>query len=252
MVLRCDRPFTKNSLLYLCNQIRDPLELNYEAPHFYGKTMTQDVDNLIKQLLHDHQAVQPELHPLLKTAPLLLAIVIYMSVVTAFIGLRSDWKPEFVTQFGVFQFELMLSFIVGLTALLATGWLRIPYMKSQPWIVGLALTSAAIFLGFEVFRLISEGITFATLDSFIECYVHSLFLAAAPTALLVFMQKSGSPTKPYLSALMGTLAIAGFAWICLRLTCSVNLAGHNAIVQLSPFMLLGAGLGIYAKRLYRW
>ena len=214
--------------------------------------MTQNVNKVIDQLLQDHQAVKPELHPLLRTAPFLLAIVAYMSVVTVLIGLRTDWKPEFITQFGTYQLELILSFIVGITALLATGWLRIPYMKSQIWITAVALTSAVAFFSFEAFRLVSEGISFATIDSLIDCYLHSLVLASVPTMVLVFMHKTGSPTRPYLSALMSTLAIAGFAWISLRLTCSVNLAGHNAIVQLSPFMLLGLGLGIYAKKLYKW
>lgn len=214
--------------------------------------MPHDLDKFIDNLVEEQQPLKPELHPLLRTLPLFAVIAVFMTVVTAGIGLRSDWKPEYVTQFGMFQVELLLSFITGFMALLATGWLRVPYMKSQQLVTRLALGCAAVFFSLEAFRLISEGITFATIESFIDCYLHSLLLAALPTALLIYFQKSGSSTQPYLSALMGTLAIAGFAWICLRLTCSVNLAGHNAIVQLSPFLILGAGLGMYARRLYRW
>lgn len=217
-----------------------------------GDDMTGNVNNLIDQLLNDHQVIRPERHPMVRTLPVALCIIAYMTIVTALIGLRSDWKAEFITEFGIYQVELLMSFIVGFTAILAAGWLRIPYMKNQNWVITAALASAGVFLSFEIYRLISEGITFATVESFIECYLHSLALASLPTMALVLMQKSGSPTRPYLSALMGTLAIAGFAWIALRLTCSVNLAGHNAIVQLSPFMLLGLGLGLYARRLYKW
>ena len=214
--------------------------------------MTKDVNELIDHLLQDHKPIAPEQHPLLKTLPLMLIMIIYMSVVTSIIGLRSDWKPEFLTQFGTYQLELILSLTLGITALLATGWLRIPYMKSQKWMVSIACLSAIIFFSFEIYRLISEGISFSTIDSLIECYIHSIALASIPVALLVMRQKSGSPTRPYLSAIMGTLAITGFAWISLRLTCSVNLAGHNAIVQLSPFMILGLVLGTYARKLYKW
>lgn len=215
------------------------------------RKMTDNVNNLINQLLQNHQPIQPERHPLLISMPVAMGIVAYMTVITALIGLRADWYTV-LTRSGTYQFELLLSFTVGLTAMLAAGWLRIPYMKSQAWIISAALASAGTFLSFEAFRLINEGITFATIESFRECYIHSLALASLPTMVLVFMQKSGSPTHPYLSALMGTLAITGFAWISLRLTCSVNLAGHNAIVQLSPFMLLGLGLGLFARRLYKW
>jgi len=211
-----------------------------------------NLDRFIDNLVDSHKPLTPEPHPIRHTLPLFGAIVLLMTLVTAGIGLRSDWKPEFVTQFGLFQVELLLSFIVGFTALLATGWLRVPYMKNQNFVTRLALIFAGIFFSLELFRLVSEGINFATIESFIDCYVHSIFLAAVPTACLIYFQKSGSSTHPYLSALMGTLAIAGFAWICLRLTCSVNLAGHNALVQLSPFMILGAGLGLYARRIYRW
>ena len=213
--------------------------------------MTNNPHNLIDQLLQDHQPIRPERHPLVRTLPVALGIVAYMTVITALIGLRSDWYPT-LTGSGTYQLELWLSFMVGVTAILATGWLRIPYMKSQFWIIAAALASAGAFLALEAFRLINEGITFSTIETFFECYLHSLALASLPTMALVLMQKSGSPTRPYLSALMGTLAIAGFAWIGLRLTCSVNLAGHNAIVQLSPFMLLGLGMGLYARRLYKW
>ncbi len=214
--------------------------------------MPHDIDKLIDKLVEQQQAVKPEQHPLVRTLPLFVFITIFMTAVTAAIGLRSDWTPEFLTQFGLFQFELLLSLITGCTALLATGWLRLPYTHHQRWVIRLALTCAAIFFSFEAWRLITEGISFATIDSFIDCYMHSIILAAVPTALLVYFQKTGSSTQPYLSAFMSTLAIAGFAWICLRLTCSVNLAGHNAIVQLSPFMILGIGLGLYARKLYRW
>lgn len=214
--------------------------------------MPNNIDSFIDELVQDQPPQAPERHPLLRTLPLLVFIVLFMGIVTAGIGLRSDWKPEYVTQFGMFQVELIISFITGFSALLATAWLRVPYMKSQRLITTLALGCAAVFFSLEAFRLISEGINFATIESFIDCYKHSIILAAVPTALLVYFQKTGSSTRPYLSALMGTLAIAGFAWICLRLTCSVNLAGHNAIVQLSPFMILGAGLGLYARKLYRW
>lgn len=214
--------------------------------------MAQDLDNFINRLVDEQKPAVPERHPFLRTLPLLAFIVIFMTVVTSIIGLRSDWRPEYITQFGVFQVEMILSFLTGLTALLATGWLRVPYMKSQRLVVLLALGFASIFILFELYRLISEGISFATIDSLIDCYQHSILLAVLPTALLLYFQKTGSSTHPYLSALMGTLAIAGFAWICLRLTCSVNLAGHNAIVQLSPFIILGVGLGLYARKLYRW
>ena len=214
--------------------------------------MTKDVNELIDHLLQDHKPMEPEQHPLFKVLPLMLIIVLYMSLVTSVIGLRSDWKPEFITQFGTYQLELIMSLTLGITALLATGWLRIPYMKSQKWMVSLACVSAVVFFSFEIYRLISEGIRFSTIESLIECYIHSIVLASIPVALLVMLQKSGSPTKPHLSAVMGTLAITGFAWISLRLTCSVNLAGHNAIVQLSPFMILGLALGVYARKLYKW
>ena len=213
--------------------------------------MTDNVNNLIDQLLQDHHPIPPERHPLLRTLPVAVGIVAYMAVITLLIGLRSDWLAM-LTQSFTYQLELLLAFTVSVTAILAAGWLRIPYMKSQAWVIAAALVSAGIFLSFEVFRLINEGITLAAIQTFRDCYVHALALASLPTMVLVIMQKSGSTTRPYLSALTGTLAIGGFAWIGLRLTCSLDLAGHNAIVQLSPFMLLGLGLGIFARRLYKW
>ncbi len=213
--------------------------------------MGNDINNLIDQLVEEHQGVEPEPNPLVKMLPLLVGVVGYMASVVVLIGLRSDWQAM-ITASATYQIELLLSLLVGVSGMLAAGWLRIPYTKNQRWIVSAALLCGAAFVGFELFRLLSEGVSLASVSAFVSCYLHSLYLATLPTVALVMTQRSGSTTHPYLSALMGVFAIAGFAWIGLRLTCEVNLAGHNAIVQLSPFILLGMVLGISAKRLYRW
>ena len=213
--------------------------------------MSDNVNKLVGQLLDSHQPVTPEHHPLLRVMPLLLGVIAYMACVTLLIGLRADWQAM-LSESAIHQIELLLSFIVSVMGMLAAGWLRIPYASSQRLFVGLALSTGALFLGFQLFRLISEGINFATLKALIDCYIDSLLLATLPTIALVMNQRSGSSTHPYLSALMGTFAITGFAWIGLRLTCGYDLAGHNAIAQLSPFMLLGVVMGLFAKRLYRW
>ncbi len=213
--------------------------------------MSHDLDNFVDRLVEDHQPVALEPNPLLKMLPLLFGVIGYMLCVTLLIGLRDNWQAT-LTGSLTYQLELSLSFMVGVTGMLAAGWLRIPHTKGQRWVVLVALLCGAAFIIFELFRLITEGITFATMASFIECYQHSIYLAVLPTIVLVMTQRSGSTTHPYLSALMGVFAITGFAWIGLRITCGYDLAGHNAIVQLSPFMLLGMVMGIGAKRLYRW
>lgn len=174
-----------------------------------------------------------------------------MACVAVLIGLRSDWS-SMVAEFSVYQIELLLSFTVGVTGMLAAGWLRIPYTKNQGLFVFMAIASVSGLIGFELYRLITEGISFATMKALIDCYIDSLLLATLPITAMVMMQRSGSSTHPRLSALMGVLAISGFSWIGLRLTCGYDLAGHNAIVQLSPFLLLGAVMGVFAKKLYRW
>ncbi|MCF6219128.1 MAG: NrsF family protein [Gammaproteobacteria bacterium] len=213
--------------------------------------MSNEIDNLVDQLVEAHQGVEPEPNPLVKIAPLLVGVVGYMASVVMLIGLRSDWQAM-ITGPVTYQVELLLSLCVGVSGMLATGWLRIPYTINQRLIVSSALLCGVAFIGFELFRLVSEGVSLASVSSFISCYQHSLYLATLPTIALVMTQRSGSTTHPYLSALMGVFAIAGFAWIGLRLTCEVNLAGHNAIVQLSPFILLGMAMGLGAKKIYRW
>ena len=213
--------------------------------------MDNDLNNFIDQLVQDHQQVDSEPNPLLRMLPLIVGVVGYMLSVTMLIGLRDDWLSS-LTSSVTYQLELSLSFIVGMAGMVAAGWLRIPHTNGQRLVVVTAFFCGALFVGFELFRLIREGVTFATMESLIECYQHSLYLATLPTLALVMTQRSGSTTHPYLSALMGVFAIAGFAWICLRLTCGYDLAGHNAIVQLSPFMLLGLVMGIGAKKIYRW
>ncbi len=213
--------------------------------------MSNDINNFIDQLVEEHRGVDPEPNPLVRILPLLIGVAGYMASVVVLIGLRSDWQTM-ISGSVTYQVELLLSLLVGVSGMLAASWLRIPYTKNQRLIVAAALLCAAAFIGFELFRLISEGVSFAAVSSFISCYQHSLYLATLPTIALVMTQRSGSTTHPYLSALMGVFAIAGFAWIGLRLTCEVNLAGHNAIVQLSPFILLGMAMGLCAKKLYRW
>ena len=80
-----------------------------------------------------------------------------------------------------------------------------------------------------------------------------LLVEAVPFLALVFMTIRGRSTQPYWLMTMNIFAVTALGWIGLRLTCSMyDSMIYGFVNYLLPFAVVGAGVGFFARRLFKW
>ena len=141
--------------------------------------------------------------------------------------------------------------LTGLSAALCAAFLCVPDMRGQKWLISVPFTFLAVFLLWIGLRSWVEGVDMPAIHMG-HCMSDGFWMAGIPAAIMVFLSTRGATTRPYLSALMVTLAITAFGYIGLRATCMMDTVGHATIYHLIPFTVFGAVLGLIARRLYKW
>ncbi len=64
--------------------------------------------------------------------------------------------------------------------------------------------------------------------------------------------RKDATVHPVLLVAMIPLAAGSLGYICLRLSCMMDTAGHNLVYHMGLFLILGMLLRVIARRLYRW
>ena len=74
-----------------------------------------------------------------------------------------------------------------------------------------------------------------------------------PFLALIYLSAKGHTTQPYWSMTMNVMAVSALGWIGLRLTCSMyDSMTYGFIHYLLPFAILGAAVGFFARKLFKW
>ncbi len=208
------------------------------------------LDALIGSLSEELEPVKPMPHPLARMFPLILVSFTYVLAVIALLGIRDDWMIKMFHDIQ-FLFEFVLALSVSASAGLALGWLSVPDMRGQKWIVAIPFTLTAVFLFWAVLRM-----AFEVDDHFHfhlnHCTLDGIFMLILPIGVLTFFSRQGATTHPQLSAFMTVLSFSGLGWAGLRLTCGMDSFSHAFLMHFVPFIVIGIIFGIFARKIFRW
>lgn len=204
---------------------------------------------LIDELVSDLKPVRPLAHPLLRMAVWTSLCLLYAAIAVYAIGLRPDIPARL--QSTAFVFEQGLVGLLFVTATLASFVLCIPDQRGQSWVLGVVWGFCAAFGLLVLSRMLTESFHMPHLH-WDECFNKAIILVTVPAFVMAFMMRRGTTTMPLTQAVMNTLSLAALGFIGLRLTCTIETLGHGVFLHLLPFLVLGLGLGILARRIYNW
>ncbi|MCB1557277.1 MAG: DUF1109 family protein [Alphaproteobacteria bacterium] len=209
---------------------------------------TQDINAFIETLADHFDGAAPLPFPLWRVSPWIVGAVLYFAAALFWIGLRPDFAVA--AQNPVFLFDLLLPFVLSVSAALCSAWLCIPDMRGAIWMSAVPLGLLGAFCLWIGTRIFLEGFS-PDLHAH-PCTYASLPVVALPVAALVFLMRRGAGTRPLTMATMNVLAVGGMGWIVLRLICANDSMGHLCLHHFLPYLLLGICAGGIARRLYRW
>ncbi|MFK7840425.1 MAG: NrsF family protein [Bdellovibrionales bacterium] len=207
------------------------------------------IEDLIGNLSEELDAVKKAKHPLVYTLPWLAMASVFSAVVVNYVGVRHDIADKLND--AAFLFEITTVAIIGLFATLASSFLMIPDMRGKKWLMPVTFTAVGLFAIWNVIKSVAQGLH-AYPMSFDHCMQEGLFMAFIPMMALIFFVRGGATTRPVMMGTMNILAGAAIAYIGLRFTCSMDTVWHSLITHLTPYLVIGAGLGFAARRLYKW
>ncbi|HPF78838.1 MAG TPA: NrsF family protein [Alphaproteobacteria bacterium] len=206
-------------------------------------------DDLIGQLCGELTPTSPRC-PYRRVAVWFVASVVYLGFVVWYLGIRPDFQERLHDT--LFLYELMLGSALLMSASLASSWLSFPDCMQRNWMKIVPVTLFGSFVLWIVARSIAEGMTPMATLHIGHCAHEGILMEIIPIIALVIITMRGRTTHPYWAMAMNILAVSSLGWIGLRLTCSMDEMGHSFINHLLPFAIIGAGLGFFARKLFKW
>ncbi|MCB9991799.1 MAG: DUF1109 domain-containing protein [Rhodospirillales bacterium] len=209
----------------------------------------KDIDTLIDDLSADLSPVKRIFKPFLWVSPWFVVAMAYLGGVINFLGLRMDLSTKIHEM--PFIFEMGLTGMIAVSAGYSAGWLAIPDMREQRWMLAVPTTFFAVFMLFILSAVITSGVHIESL-SWHHCFSDALLMAVVPISTLMLLLKRGATTHPYWMSFMSVLSVGALGWASLRLTCPADHLGHTLLFHFLPFILCAVVLGSLARRIYRW
>lgn len=209
------------------------------------------IDSIIEGLTNDLKPVTPLRHPVWRGMVWLVFVALYYSVFVALTDF--DLNIDETGHHPEFMYELISLSVLGVSASLASFYLCLPDVKERLWIVAIPLVLLANFIVW--LGIMGMGDIFSSSHQDMEwshCFEGGLYLAGIPAAIMIMMARKGTTTHPVLLGGMNMLSVASLSSIVLRLCCSETSLAHISVFHVLPFLLLGAFVGLFARRIYRW
>ncbi len=178
----------------------------------------------------------------------LLSAVYIMGVVLYF-GPKVN-LDEKITD-AAFLFEMSIATGIFITSAMASSFLSFPDSAGRDWLKTVAISLFGVFIVWILANAIEEGmdVSLFTLGS---CY-KGIFIEAIPFVALIFLTARGYSTQPYWLMTMNVFAVSALGWVGLRLTCAMyDSMIYGFIHYLLPFTILGAGIGFFARKIFKW
>lgn len=210
---------------------------------------TKKTDDLIGQLCEGLEPTPPRC-PYRRVSVWLLASLVYLVGIVVYLGFRHDIDERLMDS--VFLFETLLAFVMLVSASLASSWLSFPDCIQRNWLKVVPTTIFGVFILWIIVRSIEEQMGLINMFHIGHCAREGMLMEGIPIIALMIITMRGHTTQPYWSMFMNILAVSSLGWIGLRLTCSMDEMGHSFINHLLPIAIVGAGLGFFARKLFKW
>jgi len=214
-----------------------------------SKDKANTIEDCINGLCDDLAPVKRLRHPLLRIAPWIVVSMLYVSVLVFHEGLRADIGHKLYDP--AFLFEITLMAFIGISAACASSFMCVPDMRGHKWLIIMPFNGLALFAIWSLIRVRTEGLHMPQLHMD-HCMGEGVFMAIVPVTILMFMMRKGSPIRPYMCAFMNIIAAMALGYTGLRFTCMMDTVGHATVSHLIPYVLLGALLGLGARKIYKW
>jgi hypothetical protein len=208
-----------------------------------------NTDDLINQLCGELEPTCPRC-PYRRIAAWLLGAALYLVVVVGYLGVRPDIAERVMD--ARFLFEVGIATSVLLSAAFASSWLSFPDCIQRGWIKVIPVTLFFSLGLWIVAHSIEEGMGLMDTAHLGHCAQDGMLMELLPIIALIVLTMRGQTTQPYWSMTVNILAVSALGWIGLRLTCSMDEMGHSFLNHLLPIAIIGAGLGFFARKLFKW
>ena len=206
---------------------------------------------IINDLCNDLRPCTPLAHPLLRMGPWVVLSLLYMAyVATEIVGLRADWQDMLMHNMR-FQMDVVSGVFLGISSALVLGWVNLPDMRQQEWVMAIPGVALLLFLGNVIYRLATADYS-VDFTTHLESFNHCILLVGIPLVALVILIRKGCPACHKRSALFATATITALGWVGLRFTCELDNVAQNFVIQFLPFLLIGLILSVFSHKFFRW
>lgn len=212
--------------------------------------MTKDnnINDLIGQLSEGLEPVKKR-SPFKAMAVWIALSLVYIASVIGYYGPKMDLTESLMTATFLFEMLLVLG-ILGFSAM-ASSFLSFPDERQTGWIRNVALALFSVLLLWILVNIIEEGGDFNVF--FIGSCYKGVFVEAIPFVALILLTMRGHSTQPYWLMTMNVFAVSALGWIGLRITCVMYESMiYSFLHYLLPFAILGAALGFFARKIFKW
>ena len=209
----------------------------------------KNIDSLIDDLSEDLKPVRKLWHPFLMISPWLIICMAYLAGVIHFLGIRMDIEEQLSDL--AFVFEMSLVVTIALSAGYTAGWLAIPDMRGQKWMLSVSSTLFGVFLLWNISHIITSGMLIPEIH-WHHCFSDAMLMGFVPVAVLSILVRKGTTTRPGWMAFMSSLSIGAMGWGAMRITCGAEHTGHLLLYHFFPYILIAVILGVLARKIYNW
>lgn len=208
-----------------------------------------NTDDLIAQLSDELEPTCPRC-PYRRMAVWLILSVSYIVGVVMYLGVQVNIEERLTN--AAFLFEMGMAVAILIMSALASSYLSFPDCVQRGWTKVVSLTLFGAFLLWIFVSTVEEGMDFAS-SFYIGSCSRGVMVEIIPFIALIFMTIRGQTTQPYWTMAMNVLAVSSLGWVGLRLTCSMyDSMIYGFIHYLLPFMILGAAVGLFARKIFKW
>ncbi len=176
--------------------------------------------------------------------------VAYLALNVIFADIRHDMAGKLTE--ASFLFETGIGVAILLSAAFSSSWMNVPDMGQKRGLKAVPLSLFFILMLWICVKAIEQGSGFFDGLQMTYCVPQGLMMQGMPIVGLLIMTMRGYTTRPYWSMVMNVLAVSALGWLGLRLTCSMDGMGHSFFNHLLPFVIIGAALGLFARKLFKW
>lgn len=205
-------------------------------------------DDLIGKLCGELEP-KKRLCPYRNMAVWLVFSIVYIVGVILYLGPKVSLTDNLTN--ASFLFEMAMAVGILISSAIASSFLSFPDGVQRGWTKSVAVTLFSVFIVWILASSIEEGMDFSVFRMS-SCY-RGIFVELLPFAALIYLTMKGYSTQPYWLMTMNVFAVSALGWIGLRLTCGMyDSMVYGFIHYLLPFTILGAALGFFARKIFKW